>query len=92
MIVMYIAWALVKNISATSSVDDSDQSPDEFTPLMRAHATGHTNKFDIVDIHTVDLYKDEHVEDSDDELDNQEMKANLEGRLGWLWKLYYLIA
>lgn len=99
MIVMYIAWAFAKNIPATHSATPGDhlsESPDESTPLIptdsRDHATGSTSKFDIADIYSVDLYADEHVEDSDDELDNEEVKTHLEGRFGWLWKLYYLVA
>lgn len=96
MIVMYTAWALAKNISATNTVDEGDQPADELTPLIptdtRGRAIGLTDKFDIVDIYSVDLYKDEHVEDSDDELDDQEMKTNLEGRFAWFWRVYYLVA
>lgn len=101
MIIMYIAWALVKNIpaakqDAAASGDRPLESADELTPLIptdsRDHATGRTSMLDIVDIYTVDLYKDEHVEDSDDELDDEEVKKNLQGRYGWLWKLYYFVA
>ncbi|KAH0827603.1 amino acid permease/ SLC12A domain-containing protein [Lanmaoa asiatica] len=98
MIVMYIAWALAKNISATKleAVTPGDpplESAEELTPLIsRGRTAGHTNTFDIVDIHSVDLYKDEHVEDPDDEVDGEEIKQNLQGRFGSLWKLYYLIA
>ena len=102
MIIMYIAWALGKNIPATEqeAVAPSDRRPlaatDELTPLIptnsRGRATGHTSTFDIVDIYSVDLYKDEHVEGSDDELDDEEVTKNLQGRFGWLWKLYYLVA
>ena len=102
MIIMYITWALAKNTSARKeeAVTPGDRRPlevtDELTPLIpadsRGHATGHSNAFDIVDIHGVDLYRDEHVEDSNDELDNEEMKKNVQGRFGWLWKLYYLVA
>ena len=102
MIIMYIAWALAKNTSAAKqeAVAPGDRRPlesaDELTPLIptdsRGHATGHTNTFDIVDIYNVDLYKDEYVQDSDDELDDEEVKKNIQGRFGWLWKLYYLVA
>ena len=101
MIIMYIAWALARNIPATkqdaaASGDRPLESANELTPLIptdsRDHATGRTSTFDIVDIYTVDLYKDEHVEDADDELDDEEVKKNLQGRCGWLWKLYYLVA
>jgi len=102
MIVMYFAWALAKNTSATKqeAATPGDRPPleatDELTPLIptdsRGHATGHSSTFDIVDIYTVDLYKDEHVEDADDELDDEEAKRNVQGRFGWLWKLYYLVA
>ena len=99
MIIMYIAWALAKNPKQKGVVPGdrrSLESTDESTPLIptdsRGHATGHTSTFDIVDIYSVDLYKDEHVEDSDDELDDEEAKENIQGRFGWLWKLYYLVA
>ena len=101
MIIMYIAWALAKNISAVKQErvtpgDGPLESADESTPLIPAnscgHATGPTSIFDIVDIYNVDLYKDEHVEDINDELDEEEMRENLQGRFGWLWKLYYLVA
>ena len=101
MVAMYIAWAVVKNIFANkqepeTSGDHALEFGSESTPLIsvntRGRATGQTNMFDIVDIHTVDLYADEHVEDSEDELDNEEMKRNLQGRFGWLWRLYYIVA
>ena len=98
---MYIAWALTKNISTVKQDvvapgDGSLESADESTPLIstdsRGKAEAPANAFDVVDIYTVDLYEDEHVEDPDDELDNEEAKRNLQGRFGWLWRLYYLIA
>ena len=99
MIIMYIAWVLTKNISPPIPVTPGNphsESADESTPLIPTDSggcvIGHTNKFDIVDIHSVDLHADEYVEDVSDELDDQEIKTNLEGRFGWVWRLYYLIA
>lgn len=101
MIVMYTIWALAKNTSATKPMavtpgNLSLGSAGELTPLIptdsRGHATRRTRLFDIVDILSVDLYKDEHVEDADEELNDEEVKQNdLQGRFGWLWRLYYLI-
>lgn len=101
MIAMYIAWTVAKNISVTKPEAAAPGDPllgsnDELTPLIpidsRGHSTGHTNTFDIVDIYSVDLHKDEHVEDADDQLDDEEVKQNLQGRFGWLWRFYYLVA
>ncbi|KAF8135593.1 amino acid permease/ SLC12A domain-containing protein [Boletus edulis] len=93
MITMYTTWLLVKSISA-AKLAPADRSVDESTPLIPTDPRGHaapTNVFDIVDIYSVDLYQDEHVEDPDDELDNEEVKRNLQGRFGWIWRLYYLV-
>lgn len=93
MMVMYTAWVLAKNNSFTKP--EAAGSTGELTPLIpidsRGHATGHPSLFDVVDIYGVDLYKDEYVEDADDELDEEGMKQNLHGRFGWLWRLYYLV-
>lgn len=102
MIIMYIAWALAKNIYPTTpevvvpSHLPLGSTSDESTPLIptdsRGHAAGQTSMFDIADIYSIDLYKDEHVEDAEDELDDEEVKQNVQGRFGWLWRLYYLFA
>ncbi|KAG8213793.1 amino acid permease-domain-containing protein [Butyriboletus roseoflavus] len=97
MIVMYTVWALAKDIYPTKpdvmvpNGFTSGSTRNESTPLIptdsRGHATGHTSMFDIVDICSIDLYQDEHVEDAEDELDEEEVKQDLQARFGWLWRL-----
>lgn len=101
MIVMYFAWALTKRAftvkqRTVASGDNPAENADELTPLIPTDSRGRTTErksiFDIVDIHSVDLHKDEHADSADDELEEEEMKRYLEGPFGWFWKLYYLIA
>lgn len=47
---------------------------------------------DLVDIHEVDLYRDEHAEDDSDRQDNEERERHLNGRWRLLWRAWYLIA
>jgi AAT family amino acid transporter len=105
MIIMYIAWLLAKRTfvpitepvtPAATPGNPPSEPADESTPLIstniRDRGTNYKSAFDIVDIHAVDLYKDEYVEDVTDDADDEEREKRSQSRLGLLWKLYYLVA
>ncbi|KDQ17035.1 hypothetical protein BOTBODRAFT_620064 [Botryobasidium botryosum FD-172 SS1] len=46
----------------------------------------------FIDLHTVDLYEDEHQDGKADLDDNEDRAERLRGRFGWLWRIYFLIA
>lgn len=49
---------------------------------------------DLVDVQTVDLYRDEHVESVDDKSDDEtrDSRTQSKGIKGFLWKVYYIAA
>jgi len=47
--------------------------------------------FDVVDIDTVDLYKDEYQEEEEDNIEDAKRANRLHGKTRILWKLYYWI-
>ncbi|KIK79557.1 hypothetical protein PAXRUDRAFT_834043 [Paxillus rubicundulus Ve08.2h10] len=105
MIIMYIAWLLAQRtfLSVTEPVTPAAtpgnppaELATESTPLLNTNiqdrGTNYKLAFDIVDIHAVDLYKDEYVEDATDDADDEEREKRLQSRLALLWRLYYLVA
>ncbi|KIJ67545.1 hypothetical protein HYDPIDRAFT_84867 [Hydnomerulius pinastri MD-312] len=105
MIFMYITWMLAKRSFAptpelacptSTPGNPSSEPPDESTPLIctgtRGRGSTYRSAFDIVDINTVDLHQDEYAEDIDDEAEGEERAKRVQSRLGFLWRLYYLVA
>ncbi|KAF9222651.1 hypothetical protein BS17DRAFT_755738 [Gyrodon lividus] len=101
MIIMYTAWVLAKSTIApitpvTTPGNAPSEPADELTPLIctgiRDGRTTYRSAFDIVDIHAVDLYEDEYLEDITDDVDGEEREKRLQSRFGLLWRLYYLVA
>ena len=48
--------------------------------------------FNFVDLRTVDLDRDVHVETNEDAKDDLGREARLAGRWRWLWRMYYILA
>ena len=82
MFVMYVGWLLARRFAVTSRtavLDPSFSGPKGFT--------------DLVDIHTLDLKKDEHDEQPDDYEDETLRNKRLNsGKQRIFWQLYYSIA
>lgn len=47
---------------------------------------------DLVDVHAIDLYRDEHAEDEHDREDDEERERRLKGRWRVLWRVWYVVA
>lgn len=47
---------------------------------------------DLVDVHAIDLYRDEHAEDEHDREDEEERERRLKGRWRVLWRVWYVVA
>ena len=47
---------------------------------------------DLVDVKTVDLFRDEYTEGDQDSSDNEQRSLRMKGSKRYLWKLYYWIA
>lgn len=99
MLVMSGAWiAFRSRRQQTASaidpdaVDDENQSPDRETRMRIANHPLLSRFHDLVDISSVDLYKDEYVEPGDGgSMSEDLMRKRLDGRWGVLWKIFYLL-
>ncbi|KAE9408625.1 hypothetical protein BT96DRAFT_1013261 [Gymnopus androsaceus JB14] len=87
--------------STTLSGPRNPRSPSQ-TPLVgrrssstdRGRAGRTTRYFDVVDVHTVDLYRDEHEEEEGDRMDDEEREKRMKSTNSvqrTLWKLFYLV-
>ncbi|EGO25175.1 hypothetical protein SERLADRAFT_368585 [Serpula lacrymans var. lacrymans S7.9] len=84
MVVMYIVWMLTRR-NACDSIDEG-------TPLIRTQ--GQRIRWwhsDMVDVRTVDLFKDEYEEEAVEGADDEERERRLRSRAGLAWRLYYWI-
>ncbi|KAF5388823.1 hypothetical protein D9757_005629 [Collybiopsis confluens] len=103
MIIMYLAWMLTRHLKSSKKFSNSASTE---APLSDEHSETSQGRRDrrwrswwwgndIVDIHTVDLYQDEHEEEEVDKADDEERERRSKQANVWkstLWKLYYLIA
>ncbi|KAF9528497.1 amino acid permease-domain-containing protein [Crepidotus variabilis] len=98
MLVMYVAWRLVRRpitarkplVTDAEGVDASQTPIGLTTPLAGStKVRWTTHLFDLVDYKAVNLYADEYQEEADDEADKTE--ARLNGKKRWLWKVYYWV-
>lgn len=100
MIVFYLAWLIVqrvyapaKPLSVTPEPTSSTTPPSQTTPLLRRSRDLTWHRYhDFVDTKTVDLYRDEYVEEEHDVAEDLERKERLSGKARWLWRAYYIIA
>ena len=78
----------------SNSAVDATHTPDsDFDSVKQSRKTTFFGRFtDLVDVHTVDLYRDEHTEDEWDRQDDEEREQRLKGRWRLLWRIWYLIA
>ncbi|KIK68943.1 hypothetical protein GYMLUDRAFT_255560 [Collybiopsis luxurians FD-317 M1] len=103
MIIMYITWMLIRRPESSGR----PRSPSQ-TPLSNRRSSSRDRQnnqregrrrrwwyLDTVDIHTVDLYRDEHEEEEADKADDEEKERRVKQTnivKSTLWKLYYLVA
>lgn len=104
MVIMYIAYIVAHETTSSfvgwmdspkvSTLNISSGSATESTPLFtvaRGRRSTWETMNDIVDIHTVDLYKDEYIEVAEDELDDAKHEARMAGPYRIFWRLFYFL-
>lgn len=99
MAVMYIAWSLIKRPvpDSNDALPDSSEDATEHTPLICLTRKEKQPwrawwRSDVVNVNTVDLRRDEYVEEVEDLADDEERENRLKGRWKVLWRAYYLVA
>lgn len=90
MIVMYLAWLVLKRIPYKKSQAIALPIDAEDIPVSIAPAR--SRWLDLVDTAEVDLHRDEHKDDAEDLVDDQERDRRLRGRAKLFWRVYYLAA
>lgn len=92
MIVMYLGWMLIKRPDPNAEAklpSTADASPVDGSLASVKRRKWYTS--DLVDIHTVDLVRDEYLEQPTDELDDKKMEARYSGKWRLAWKAYYWV-
>lgn len=79
MFVMYVLWMIYRH-TRRASAGEARQSPS-----WRSWFS------DLVNVDTVDLFRDEYVEQEEDKTDGEERKRRIIGRGGFLWRIYYWV-
>jgi len=99
MIVMYLGWILIARPGSQSTqtpghtLNSSSSGADHPTvPSNTPIPSKQWFSTDLVNINTVNLYADEYREEPDDEEENALMQKRTEGKMGWAWKMFYLVA
>lgn len=87
MIVMFIVWMLVQRPGARKNLPNDSVSGSGDAPLARRLWYS-----DLVDVDTVDLFRDEYVEEEEDKTEDELRKNRVKGKKGFLWRLYYWVA
>lgn len=95
MLFMFTIWMLVKRPGFHASEAARARLPEtSASGEARPPAIKRIWYSDLVDVQTVDLFRDEHIEGDDDKADDQtrETRTQAKGVKGFLWRLYYLAA
>ncbi|KAF8070371.1 amino acid permease-domain-containing protein [Lyophyllum atratum] len=88
MIVMFVVWLSMTWLRPSRSKDlprGSGRDQTDPTPARRVWYS------DLVDLNTVDLFRDEYVEEEEDNADDERRNDRVEGKRGFLWKVYYWV-
>ncbi|KAI9066586.1 hypothetical protein FKP32DRAFT_1704719 [Trametes sanguinea] len=98
MIVMYLAWMIITRPTPASGAPPSIASPShEVTEVptptrsLARRIWRRLTYIDNVDIRTVDLRRDEHEEEPEDLLEDQKREAQMKGRWGFFWRVFYAV-
>ena len=90
MIVMYLGWILVKRPPKPAEREEPERRP--LLPVgCFGPRSGRSRWHDLVDIHSLDLKRDEYQEVEEDRIDDAQRHKRLEGRARWLWRAYYWV-
>lgn len=85
MVVMYMAWIIFYRRTEPVTGDLSR------VPLLQNPEIETSKWLDMVDVKSVNLYVDEHIEGDEDKLDDDKQAARLRGGTEWLWQLYHWV-
>lgn len=88
MLVMFVLWMVVTGLRSAPRKNLTRAFPNGQVDLCSVRRVWYS---DLVDTSTVDLYKDEYVEDESDKADDELRNNRIQGRKGFLWKVYYWI-
>ncbi|KAF9495287.1 hypothetical protein BDN71DRAFT_1391796 [Pleurotus eryngii] len=90
MLTMYVVWMLVRRPGADKLALPTDTAMrDNARPSGRS---GGLWRSDLVDVHTVDLKRDEHEECEEDKADDEQRQRRMDGKAKALWRFYYWFA
>lgn len=93
LIVMYIAWMIIKRPGSTPSTLPPPSTSPTSTPITDIQQDSPIRRrwwySDLVDIKAVDLVRDEYEEDEEDKEDDEERDTRLGGKWRLLWRIYY---
>lgn len=95
MIAMFVAWMIIRG--PLTYVEDATTISSLSEPLLPGASTLSSSSdskrksrlHDLVDVDSVDLYRDEYAEDLVEMEAEDEVTKRLNGRFGLLWRLYY---
>ncbi|KZP12388.1 hypothetical protein FIBSPDRAFT_754937 [Athelia psychrophila] len=101
MLVMYLAWMLIRrpdpNADAAAAAKLPSSAPGDIAlesdPSSPVPAVARRKWWtsDLVDVDTVDLARDEYVEQHVDKADDARVEARARGKWRWAWKVYYWV-
>jgi AAT family amino acid transporter len=95
MLFMFTVWMLVKRPgfyaleAAHARLPETSAAGEARPPVLKRMWYS-----DLVDVQTVDLFRDEHIEGEDDKADDQRREARIRGGgvKAFLWRIYYVAA
>jgi amino acid transporter, AAT family len=93
MLVMFIAWTLTRRFRRAQPMAverPASSSPGEAPPSIQGSEW--TRWFDVVDVATIDLKRDEYEDDQRDFEEDDVQERRLKGQMRWAWKIYHYIA
>lgn len=94
MAVMYLIWIFFhpSEKQAREPTEHTQTTSDVHSRKLDNIMRLATKFNDVVDIKTVDLYKDEHMDDDWDREDDLERGLNLQSRWKLAWRFWYLFS
>ncbi|KAL0956241.1 hypothetical protein HGRIS_002395 [Hohenbuehelia grisea] len=95
MIVMYLAWMLLRRPTVNQDLALPSDSASAISSTPAQSISSKRRRWwynDLVDPNIVDLKRDEHEEQDEDRADDEERERRVNGKYGLMWKSYYLAA
>ncbi|TDL15925.1 hypothetical protein BD410DRAFT_795911 [Rickenella mellea] len=102
MLSMYTLWifwgssefSLIPPNPSNSTSGEANTNTDQSvnTPLLRPSTTHRRWRTDLVDVHTLDLYADEHTDGVEEHQDDDLRASRLKSRYATFWRLWDIVA